>query len=193
MTVPKASARSRRSVAARVVAIVLLILPAGVTRAAGADQYAMIITGATGRSEYALKYQSWRTSLRTLLRVRFQYPDDHIIVLAEEEPGPRQPTAENVRAAFAELAKRAKPDDVIAVLLTGHGTIGAGDEAKFNLVGPDLTIDQWAALVQTLPGRMVFVNAASGSFPFLQKLSKPGRIVITSTATPLQEYETVFP
>lgn len=161
--------------------------------AIAADQYAVLVTGATGRDEYRLKYQSWRNSLMTLLRVRFGYPEDHIIPLAEDEASPsRRPTAANVRAVFVDLQRRTTADDLVFVLLTGHGTIGEA-EAKFNLVGPDLSADEWAALMQPLKARIVFVDTTSGSFPFLQKLSKPGRVVITATATPMQEYETVFP
>ncbi|HKT81374.1 MAG TPA: hypothetical protein VJP86_14210 [Vicinamibacterales bacterium] len=176
------------------VAALVVVLLACASAAPAAERYAFLVTSASGRSEYALKYQSWRTSFLTLLRVRFRYPDERIVSLAEEESQPtRKPTRENVKAAFADLARRASKDDEVFIFLIGHGTVGSSDDARFNLVGPDLTADEWAALVDQLPSRVVFVNMASGSFPFLQKIAKPGRIVITATANPMQEYETVFP
>ncbi len=169
-------------------------------RVLAADRYALIITGAAGRPEYAIRYQSWRNSLAMLLRVSFGYPDDHVVVLAEEENRQtRKPTRENVRKALADLQRRAVAGDVVLVLLMGHGTSGTGanasndDDAKFNLVGPDLSADEWAAAIKPIAGRLVFVNSASGSFPFLQKLSGPGRIVISATGSTMQEYETIFP
>jgi hypothetical protein len=159
-----------------------------------ADRYALLVTGASGGEEYALKYQSWRNTLTALLRGPFAYPDDHIIVLAErEDRGVRTATRDNVRAAVAELQRRAAPDDIVFILLTGHGTTGGEDDGKFNLVGPDLSASEWAALIAPIAGRVVFVDASSGSFPFLRTLAGRGRIVITATGSPMQEYETVFP
>ena len=175
-------------------AFAALMLLGAVSPALAAEQYALLVTGATAGEEYALKYQSWRTSLVTLLRVGFGYPDDHITQLAEHQaPGVGMATRDNVRAAVADLQRRARPDDMVLILLTGHGTAGGAEEAKFNLVGPDLSAAEWAKLLEPIAGRIVFVNTASGSFPFLQPLSRRGRIVITATASAMQEYETVFP
>ena len=54
-------------------------------------------------------------------------------------------SAENVRKAFAEVRKQVGRDDLLVVVLLGHGTYD-GDVAKFNLVGPDLTAADWATL-----------------------------------------------
>ena len=75
-------------------------------------------------------------------------------------------TRENVRRALEDFRARATKDDLLLVLLIGHGT-GADDEAKFNLVGPDLSSREWAEMVKSIPGRLVFIDTASGSFPFL--------------------------
>jgi hypothetical protein len=83
-------------------------------------------------------------------------------------------------------------DDVFLVLLIGHGTFD-GTDAKFNLVGLDLESAEWSALFRTLPGQVVIVNTSSASFPFLERLSAPRRIVVTATDSPAQRYDTVFP
>jgi hypothetical protein len=127
------------------------------------------------------------------LREKFAYPADHVIVLGEAAAdGVQQATRENVRSALAALTARAGTDDLLLVLLLGHGTAGDGD-AKFNLVGPDLSASEWAALLEPLKGRLVFVNASSGSFDFLERLSGRGRVVLTATDSAAQEFETVFP
>jgi len=165
-------------------------------RAFAADRYALVVTGASGGPEFARKYDEWRAALTAVLRARFGYPDDHVLVLADaESPSIRKPTRENVRAAIAELKARASKDDVVLIVLIGHGNVpdGAGEEARFNLIGPDLSAREWADLVRPIQGRLVFVNCASGSAPFLQALSAHGRVVITATDTAAQQYETVFP
>ena len=38
-----------------------------------------------------------------------------------------------------------------------------GADAKFNLVGPDLTAVDWKSLVTDLPGRLILVNTTAAS------------------------------
>src|SRR5262245_26941348 len=117
-------------------AFVLSVLVSGAPAVAG-ERYALIVTGASGGPQYAKKYDAWRASFITTLRDRFGYPMEHIVLLAEDEaPGIRRSTRENVRAALADLRRRTARDDVVLVLLVGHGTALDGDEGKFNLVGP---------------------------------------------------------
>ena len=159
-----------------------------------ADRYALIVTGAAGGPEYAQQYNEWRTTFAAVLRAKFGYPGDHVIVLAEtEEAGVKKPTRETVRAALSEIGRRASKDDVVLVLLIGHGTAAGDDAAKFNLVGPDLSATEWADLVRPIAGRLVFVDTASGSAPFMQTLSSRGRIVVTAADSTAQQYDTVFP
>src|SRR5438093_713161 len=51
----------------------------------------------------------------------------------------------------------------------------------------------WATLVRAVPGRVVFVDTSSASFPFLQRLAARDRIVVTSTDSTAQQFETIFP
>jgi hypothetical protein len=165
----------------------------GASPLAADDRYAVVVTGASGGAPYAEKYDGWRTSFVAALETKLGYPQDHIVVLAEQAAPPvRRATREEVRAAFQDLAMRVAKNDVLLVLLIGHGT--SGDEgARFNLVGPDLTAAEWAGLVRPIAGRIVFVNAASGSFEFLEALAGRGRIVLTAADSAAQQYETVFP
>jgi hypothetical protein len=159
-----------------------------------AERYAVIVTGASGGSEYAAKYDGWRASIVNTLKERFGYPDDHILVLAEEEStGVRKATREHVRQVLTEVRRRAAKDDVVLVLLIGHGSGGDADQAKFNLVGPDMSAEEWAELIRPIAGRVVFINTSSGSFPFLKTIAGRGRVVLTATDSAAQQFETVFP
>jgi hypothetical protein len=172
------------------IACVLLAAPP----LAAADHYAVVVTGASAGSPYAEKYDAWRASFVATLEQKLGYPSDHIVVLAERAAPPlvRRATRDEVRAAFQDLVKRVAKDDVLFVMLIGHGT--SGDEgARFNLVGPDLTAAEWAALVKPIAGRVVFVNGGSGSFEFLEALAGRGRVVVTAADSAAQQYETVFP
>ena len=171
----------------------VVCLLVGAWPAAAADRYAVVVTGASGGTPYAEKYDGWRNAFVATLQKKLGYPPDHVVVLAEQAAPPvRRATREDVRTVFHDLAKRVTKDDVLLVLLIGHGT--SGDEgARFNLVGPDLTAAEWAGLIKPIAGRVVFVNAASGSFEFLEALAGRGRIVLTAADSAAQQYETVFP
>jgi hypothetical protein len=159
-----------------------------------ADRYALIVSGAAGGDQYAEKYNTWRTAITSTLVERFKYPADRVVVLADsDEPDVRKSTRENVRQALADFRKRMTKDDQLLVLLIGHGTTALeGDEAKFNLVGPDLTAGEWAELIRPIPGRVVFVNTTAASFPFLKKMAGRNRVVLTATDSSAQQFETVF-
>ena len=95
-------------------------------------------------------------------------------------------------AAVEQIRVKMKADDVLLVLLIGHGSFD-GTEAKFNLVGPDLSSGEWAALLKPIPGRIVVIDSTAASFPFLEKLAGPRRVVITATDSPMQRFDTIFP
>ncbi len=82
-------------------------------------------------------------------------------------------------------------DDLLLIVLIGHGTFD-GVDAKFNLVGPDLDSADWAALLRPLSGRVVIVDTTASSFPFMERLAAPRRIVITATDSAGQRFDTVF-
>jgi hypothetical protein len=173
----------------------VMVLTAGAALSANAsERYAVVVTGASGGERYAQQYDTWRKSFVNTLLQQFNYPADHVFVLGETEAdGVVQATRENVRRALADVRRQATKEDVVLVLLIGHGTGSDSDEAKFNLVGPDLSAAEWADLLRPIAGRLVFINTASGSFPFLERISGRGRIVVTANDSAAQQFETVFP
>jgi hypothetical protein len=64
--------------------------------------------------------------------------------------------------------------------LIGHGTFD-GKEAKFNLRGPDFSATDLATWLQPFRRPLIVINTAAASGPFLNKLSGPGRIIVTAT------------
>jgi hypothetical protein len=172
----------------------LFLLSACLLAAPSGEHYALVITGAAGGDTYAQKYDTWRISFVSTLREKFGYDDAHLVVLADHDSaGVARATRENVQRALADLRQRLAGDDTLLILLIGHGTSIDGEDAKFNLVGPDLTASEWADLIKPIPGRLAFVDTTGGSFPFMRKLAAHGRVVLTATDSPAQQFETVFP
>jgi len=73
-----------------------------------------------------------------------------------------------------------EPARELWIVLIGHGTFD-GKEAKFNLRGPDLTVDDLVAWTKPLKQPHALIVASAASAPFLGKLSAPGRIVVVAT------------
>jgi hypothetical protein len=168
----------------------LALLVPGV--AAAGERYAVLISGVSGEEKYAAQQQKWRAELAAFLATSFAFPDANVVSLDEQSDGSSRATAANVRRLFGDLRRRLTRDDMLMVVLIGHGTFD-GTDAKFNLVGPDLSAGEWKALLDGLPGRLVVVNTTASSFPFLEELSRAGRVVITATDSAAQRFATVFP
>jgi hypothetical protein len=66
------------------------------------------------------------------------------------------------------------------IVFLGHGTFD-GREAKFNLRGPDVSDVEFASWMAQVKRPVVFINCASSSGPFLNRLSSENRTVVTST------------
>lgn len=169
---------------------VLVVL--GVQAAGAADRYALIVTGANGEESYAPQYGLWRQATSVALIEKLGFDETHILSLFDGADAEHVSSAANVRRSLDALRARMTAEDVLLILLIGHGSFDGAD-AKFNLVGPDLSSAEWAALVKTMPGTLVFVDATAASFPFLQHLAGPRRIIITATDSVAQRFDTVFP
>jgi hypothetical protein len=169
---------------------------AGVAPVAAQQTHVMVIVGIAGEPEYGETFQRWATTLVDGVG-RFGVDRDRVIYLHEKPDGDPtritgRSTREEVEKAFAQLAKASGPDDVVFVLLIGHGTFD-GKVARFNLPGPDMTPADFEPLLTRIRAKqIVFVNAASSSAPFLHELAAPGRTIVTATRTGNERYATLF-
>ena len=168
-----------------------LVLIAATAEGSPEQRFALIVSGAAGGAEYLARYDSWCSDLSKTLVERLKFDPALVTVLSDARDPAAASTAENIRRAVGAIRERMTRDDILLVVLIGHGTFD-GTDAKLNLVGPDLESAEWAALVRPLPGRLVIVNTSSASFPFLERLAGTRRVVITATDSPAQRYDTVF-
>ncbi len=77
------------------------------------------------------------------------------------------------------------------IVLIGHGTFD-GLDAKFNFTGPDLSAEQFDQLLAPFTRPLIILNTASSSAPFLKKLSRENRIIVTATKSGWEENFTRF-
>ena len=147
----------------------------------------LIIVGLSGDPEHGDLFTKWAQALASTAEQRLGMAKDNIVLLSGGAA-----TREGVVAAFAKVAAKAAQDDTVAIVLFGHGTY-AGKVAKFNLPGPDMAPEDFLPLLAKLKSkRVVFVNTASASGPFVDVLSAPGRIVVAATRNGAEQYATRF-
>ena len=162
--------------------------PTGLLRAAAAAAHAttfyLTIAGLGGEPDYEQRFKMWADDIDGSLKKAGG--DANVITLPA--PTPRA----DPRAASPRLAKQAKPDDALVLMLIGHGTFDGADY-KFNLPGPDLTGAELASLLDHVPAtRQLVVNMTSASGGSIESLRKPNRVVITATKTGTEKNATVF-
>lgn len=177
-------------------ALVLLVSLALPGRAAAQSAHLAVIVGLAGDPEYAELYGKWAASLIDAATTRYGIPHAQVQFLTEKpESDPKRATGKSSRdeilKAFGKLAA-APADDTVFIVLFGHGTFG-NNTAKFNLPGPDMSAADFEPLVARLaPKRVVFVNTASASGPFIEALSGKGRTIVTATRNGRESFATIF-
>lgn len=165
--------------------------------ASAQQSHVVIISGLSGGPEYAERFDKWAGEMIDAVEHRFGVPPTSIFHLSERPTAGRahliaRATREEVERVFSDLAGRAAPDDVILVLLLGHGS-AQGGEPRFNLPGPDLTARDVGRLLGKFPTqRLALVNAASASGDFIGEVSGKNRVIVTATRSGAEKNETVF-
>lgn len=158
------------------------------------NKFAVVITGIGGEEAYIKKFAEWTTKLRDALTGQLGFADEKVFVLTEKPEGEeRRATADGVRQLFVELKNSLKADNQLFVFFIGHGSF-VDKVAKFNLVGPDLAVNDYSVMLNALPVKnAVIVNMASASGEFVKPLTGQGRIIITATRSGMELNATKFP
>jgi hypothetical protein len=103
-----------------------------------------------------------------------------------------QATAAQLKETLATVGREAKADDDFVLILIGHGSFD-GYEYKFNLVGPDVTAGEIAALCNRIQARrQLIVDTTSASGSAVSVLARSGRAVIAATKSGMEKNATVF-
>ncbi|HET9363343.1 MAG TPA: hypothetical protein VFO58_26525 [Vicinamibacterales bacterium] len=158
--------------------------------------FLLIVVGLAGDPEHAKTFHGWGNSLAEASE-RFGVAPERLAYLVDKPmEGDQRVTGvsnrESIVKALETIASAAGPDDLVFVTLIGHGAWD-GRSAKFNIPGPDVSAEEFQALVRKLPAKqVVFVNTASASGPFVEVLSGPGRTIVAATRSGAEHYTTLF-
>jgi hypothetical protein len=158
--------------------------------------FLLIVVGLAGDPEHGKTFHTWGTSLAQASEKLGIASENMAFLVDAPAEGDQKVTG---RATKDEVAKvlqgfgaRASADDVVFVVLIGHGSFD-GRAAKFNMPGPDMTAADFNALFAKLPTKqVVFVNTASASGPMVEGLSGASRTIVTATRSGAEQYATLF-
>jgi hypothetical protein len=175
--------------------ITLLMFSAPVWPAA--RTHVLIVSGIGGEPVYSERFMQWSARMVEVAQSRLEIPRAQIVYLAESPEATTQlaagrSTKTEVARALSRVADASSAGDLVFVLLIGHGSI-RGDEALLNVPGPDISATELDTMLRPLAGRrLVIINGAPSSAPFIRALSGPDRVIITATASAAERYHTLF-
>ncbi len=153
---------------------------------AHADTHALIIAGLGGEKTYEQRFRKQAASIGEATE-KLAGDASHVTVLSAENAD-----REAVRRELRALAKRAKRDDQVLIVLIGHGSYD-GEQYRFNLPGPDLTSNELGSLFDAIAARdQLIVNATSASGAAIDHWKRDNRVVITATRSGNERTATRF-
>jgi hypothetical protein len=168
------------------------------TRDMAEEQLLILVMGEPGTAEYATEFQQWGEAWRELATengwrlqtvgaitsqpVTSEPTNDENVVPeqtaeVQESEEPAVTAREQLQMTLAQVDGSVRR---VWLVMIGHGTYTHG-VARFNLTGPDVTPEELSEWVKGIGAELIVINCASASAPFLQALSRPGRIVVTAT------------
>ena len=161
--------------------IAALLMTPGIARA---STYYVTVAGLGGEPDYEQRFTATANDLDKVFRTT---AGAHVYTLTG-----KQATRAKLAEMMGTVAHEAKPEDDLILTLIGHGSFD-GTEYKFNLVGPDVSAGELAAMCDRVPTRReLIVNTTSASGGAVAALEKPGRGVIAATKSGTEKNATVF-
>jgi hypothetical protein len=142
------------------------------------------VAGLGGEPDYEQRFTANAMDLDKIFRSE---TGAHVVTLTGKQASKAQ-----LSDALAQVGREAKPEDDFVLTLIGHGSFD-GMEYKFNLVGPDISAGELAALCDKIAAkRQLIVDTTSSSGGAIAALQRPGRAVIAATKSGTEKNATVF-
>lgn len=158
-------------------------------------RWAILLAGVSGDPDLQKMYLKEIADLHAVLTGPLEFPRDRVVVLFDDPSKNSdliqyRSTLENFKEVCRQFAVRVNKDDLVFVFIEGHGSYD-GKVYKLNLVGPDPTAEDLAAVLYSIPARrFVIVNATNCSGGSIPALSQEGRILIAATKSGMEKNQT---
>ena len=163
----------------------LLAMVCALALDARAATYYVVVAGLGGEPDYEQRFTAAAKDLERIFTAAG--PSAHVYILSGA-----QATATRLAETMSEVAQSARPEDDFTLIVIGHGSFD-GVEYKLNLVGPDVTAREIAAMCDKIGSRrQLIVDTTSSSGGAVQVLERSGRAVIAATKSGMEKNATVF-
>ncbi len=163
----------------------LVLLAALLPALCPAKTFYLVVSGLGGEPDYEQRF----TGLADEASKAFSAPGGDSVVTTLKGASA---TKTAIRDSLENIAHQAAANDVLVVLLIGHGSFD-GDDYKFNIPGPDLSARELAEMLNRVPAsKQLVADTTSASGAVLKPLEHPGRIVIAATRDGMERNATVF-
>lgn len=133
----------------------------------------IVVVGAAGDDEYSAQFQLWSEGWSEAAK----RGSANLVTIGLDKPSEVADHARLKQLLSDHSVNKTQP---LWLVFIGHGTFD-GKLARFNLRGPDVSLPELADWLRPIERPLAVVNCASSSGPFLNELSGPNRVVITST------------
>lgn len=150
----------------------------------GQKQVVIVVVGAPGTEEYATQFTEWAGAWERACSKR----DATFLAIGLDE---NESLSDRAHLEQVLVEQSQQTATALWLVLIGHGTFD-GRTAKFNLRGPDISVDDLAGWLKPMQRPVAIINTASSSAPFLKELSAPGRVVLTATKSGFEQNTTRF-
>ena len=179
-----------------IVFMILAVAPAQ----AEPTKRALIVVGLPGDEAHEEQFTEAVVQIRSALTERFGFPSSNIAIYFGRDEETAEPDAfptdgRGTREEIAEAAKRlvteTAEDDVTWVVTIGHSYYD-GRTAYFNIPDRDITHGQFGKAFKQLGGKSTFLLCMPVSGFYIKEMSKPGRVIITSTEADVETNATIF-
>lgn len=145
------------------------------SHSAFAASYTLIVSGLGGEPQYEERFRENAEEIATSAQGMAEAPE-HVVTLTGANA-----TRTAIRRELKALATRVRQDDMVTLVLIGHGTYD-GEEYRFNVPGRDITGSELRELLGALRAReQLIVNTTSASGATIDQWASPGRVLITAT------------
>ena len=132
----------------------------------------IVVVGASGLVEYEQPFREWAARWQSVAEA-VNAQCEVIGVQAESDPC-------DLNRLTSSIAHQVKVGGDLWLIFIGHGTYSVS-QAKFNLRGPDLSAEALTEQLKANSNRVILIQCASSSGPFLNSVSGKNRIVLTAT------------
>jgi len=163
------------------IGVLLIVVPA----AALSEMHVVVIEGLSGEPRYAEQFGEQIIAIESA--ARSLTGNDRIRVFRADEV-----SRAAVLQYFETLKTGSSGSDQVAVYLIGHGSYD-DHEYKFNIPGPDLTGEDIASMLDSLPSTsQLLVNTSSASGALADLAIDDNRMLILATRSGVERHATRF-